>query len=65
MRQLPGTGRRQDGQLDHGPADDAGVGGLGLVAELGLALLQREKSMVNIGRVWLRMEVYRYIGPMS
>jgi hypothetical protein len=51
MRQLPGTGRRQDGQLDHGPADDAGVGGLGLVAELGLALLQREKSMVNIGRV--------------
>lgn len=48
MRQLPGTSRRQNGQLDQSPADDAGVGGLGLIAELGLALLRDEKEMVSI-----------------
>jgi hypothetical protein len=43
MRQLPGTGCGEDGQLDHCPADDAGVGGFRLVAELGLTLLRKEK----------------------
>ena len=39
MRQLPRAGDAQDDELDEGPAHDARVGGLGLVAELGLALL--------------------------
>ena len=37
--QLPCTGDSQNNELDERPADDAGVGGLGLVAELGFTLL--------------------------
>jgi hypothetical protein len=43
MRQLPGAGDDQDGELDESPADDTGVGGLGLITELGLALLNTRK----------------------
>lgn len=39
MGELPCTGNAQDDELDEGPADDASVGGLGLVAELGFTLL--------------------------
>lgn len=40
MRQLPGAGSREDDELDDGPADDARVGGFGLVTEFGLTFLQ-------------------------
>ena len=39
MRQLPGTSRRENSDLNQSPADNARVGGLGLVTELGLTLL--------------------------
>ena len=37
--ELPCTGNSQNNELDECPADDAGVSGLGLVAELGFTLL--------------------------
>ncbi len=37
--QLPDAGDAEDGELDEDPADDAAVCALGLVAELGFALL--------------------------
>lgn len=40
MRELPGTCHGENGELDEGPADNTGVGGFGLVAELGLAFLE-------------------------
>lgn len=39
MRQLPGTGDAEHGQLDQDPAHNTRVGRLGLVAELGFAFL--------------------------
>ena len=39
VRQLPRAGDAQHGELDERPAHDARVGRLGLVAELGFALL--------------------------
>ena len=48
MRQLPRAGDTQDGELDQNPADDTGIGRLGLVPELGLSFLlypcQRERT---------------------
>ena len=41
VRELPGAGDAQDGQLDEDPADDAGVCALGLVTEVGFAFLCR------------------------
>lgn len=40
MRQLPGAGAAEDDELDNHPSDDAGVGRLGLISELGFAFLQ-------------------------
>ena len=37
--ELPDAGHAEDGELDQDPADYAAVCGLGLVTELGLALL--------------------------
>lgn len=37
MRQLPDAGTAENDELDNHPANDTGVGGLGLVSELGLA----------------------------
>ena len=37
--ELPRAGYTQDGELDERPADDAGVGGFGLIAEFGFTLL--------------------------
>lgn len=39
MAQLPSTGTSKDKQLNQDPADDASVGGLGLIAEFGFSLL--------------------------
>lgn len=39
VRQLPSTGDAQHNELDEDPADNTAVGVLGLVAELGFALL--------------------------
>lgn len=39
MRQLPGTCYANHNQLDNDPANDSGIGILGLVPEFGLALL--------------------------
>jgi hypothetical protein len=39
MRQLPRASDAEDSKLDQSPSDDAGVCALGLVAELGFALL--------------------------
>ena len=39
VRQLPRASDTKDGKLDQCPSNDAGVGALGLVAELGFALL--------------------------
>jgi hypothetical protein len=41
MRQLPCAGDTENDELDDGPANDAGICGLGLVAELGFAFLYR------------------------
>lgn len=38
MAQLPSTGTSKDKQLNQDPADDASVGGLGLIAEFGFSL---------------------------
>jgi len=47
MRELPGAGGGQHSHLNQGPAHDAGVGGFGLVTELGLTFLQQ--LSVSIG----------------
>lgn len=39
--ELPGAGSGEDDELDDDPADDAPVGGLGLIPELSLAFLVR------------------------
>ncbi len=39
MRQLPGAGTAENDELDNHPSNDTGVGGLGLISELGLAFL--------------------------
>jgi hypothetical protein len=39
VRQLPRASDTKDGKLDQCPSNDAGVGALGLVAELSFALL--------------------------
>lgn len=39
MRELPGASDAEDDELDQNPADDASVGGFGLIAEFGFALL--------------------------
>jgi hypothetical protein len=44
VRELPRARGREDGYLDEGPAHDAGVGCLGLVAEFGLTFLEGEKK---------------------
>ena len=36
---MPGTGSREHDELDDGPADDARVGGFGLVTEFGRTFL--------------------------
>lgn len=41
VRELPRAGGAQDDELDDHPPHDAGVGGLGLVSELGFPLLFR------------------------
>lgn len=41
MGELPGGGAGEDDELDDDPADDARVGGLGVVSELGFAFLGR------------------------
>lgn len=48
MRQLPGAGHTKDHELDQNPADDACIGGLGLVAEIGLALALEDLFAANI-----------------
>lgn len=47
MRQLPCAGDTQDGELDERPAHDAGVGGFGLIAELGLTLLSSVLASID------------------
>lgn len=42
VRQLPRAGGRENSQLDECPADDTAVSGLGLVTELGFALLKNK-----------------------
>lgn len=39
VRKLPGAGNTEDDKLEQDPADDAGVGGLGLITEFGFAFL--------------------------
>ena len=39
VRQLPRAGDTEDGELDQGPAYDAGVCGFGLIAEFSFAFL--------------------------
>lgn len=46
--QLPGAGGAQDDELDGHPADDAGVGGLGLVSEFGFSFLSGERERVTL-----------------
>lgn len=43
MRQLPGTCSGQHGELDECPADNTGVGSLGLITEFSFTLLQSTK----------------------
>lgn len=39
MRELPGASDAEDDELDQDPADDARVGGFGLITEFGFAFL--------------------------
>lgn len=48
MRELPGAGASKDDELDDDPADDARVGGLGVVPEFGLALPLEDLFPSNI-----------------
>lgn len=43
VRKLPGAGSAEDDELQQDPADDAGVGGLGLITEFGFTFLFRLK----------------------
>lgn len=45
MRQLPGAGAAENDELDNHPSNDTGVGGLGLISELGLAFLFAQMSV--------------------
>ena len=47
MRELPRACDTQDGELDEGPAHDAGVCGFGLIAEFGFTLLLSRISIVS------------------
>lgn len=52
MRKLPCASNSQDDELDERPADDARVGGFGLVAEFGFAFLEGEGGV----SLWLEVE---------
>lgn len=41
MRQLPGTGYREDHELDQSPADDTRISSFGLITEFGFSFLER------------------------
>lgn len=47
MRQLPCASNTKDNELDDGPANNAGIRGFGLVAELGFAFLCIDVSSIN------------------
>lgn len=49
VRELPCAGDAEHDDLDEGPAHDAGIGRLGLIAELGFALLQQVSKKVRGG----------------
>jgi len=48
MRQLPSAGDSKNSELDKHPSDDTGVGGFGLVSELGLTFTLEDLLPANI-----------------